>query len=110
MKLPNIDKAVIEPVKLRNYLLSLSHPIGQFKAEFFRALGFTDGNWEVLEAEIRALLRNDARIMEKTEFGQKYEIRGTISGTAGQKTRIVTAWIILEDEEVPRFITAYPGD
>ena len=37
MILPNIDKAVIEPEKLRDYLLSKSHPIGRFKAEFFRS-------------------------------------------------------------------------
>ena len=71
MILPNIDKAVIESEKLQDYLLSISHPIGRFKAEFFRSIGFTDDNWKVLEAAIRALLGNDAKIKEKTEYGEK---------------------------------------
>jgi hypothetical protein len=109
VKLPNIDNAVIEPLKLRDYLLSSTHPIGRFKAAFFHSIGFTEDHWEVLEVEIRALLENDAKIREKTEYGQKYEIRGVISGPTGQKAEIVTAWIILQEEEIPRFITAYPG-
>jgi hypothetical protein len=112
--LPNIDKAVIESEKLQDYLLSKSHPIGRFKAEFFQSIGFADDNWMVLEAEIRALLGNDAKIREKTEYGEKYEIRGTIAGPTGQRAEIVTAWIILTwiiltGEEISRFITAYPG-
>jgi len=62
VKLPNIDDAVIEPLKLRNYLLSSTHPIGRFKAAFFHSIGFAEDNWEALETEIRALLGNDARI------------------------------------------------
>lgn len=76
----------------------------------FRSIGFTDDNWEALEAEIRLLLRNDAKIKEKTDDGQKYEIRGSIYGPTGRVAQIVTAWIILKGEEIPRFITAYPGD
>lgn len=110
MILPNVDKAVIEPEKLQHYLLSSSHPIGRFKAEFFKSIGFTNDSRDVLEVEIRALLGNDATIKEKTEYGQKYEIRGTITGPTGQSAGIVTAWIILKGEEIPRFITAYPGD
>ncbi len=110
MILPNADKAVIERAKLQKYLLSSSHPVGQFKAEFFAALGFTDENWDVLENEIWNLLGNDAKTKEKTEYGQKYEIRGIISGPTGRKAEIVTAWIILKEEKIPRLITAYPRE
>lgn len=81
--LPNGEKAVIEAEKLQGYLLSSSHPVERFKAEFFRSIGFASDNWQVLEAEIQALLGSDARIRDKTEYGQKYEIRGTISGPIG---------------------------
>jgi hypothetical protein len=37
--LPNADRAVIEPAKLRDYLLSTVHPLGRFKARFCTALG-----------------------------------------------------------------------
>lgn len=47
---------------------------------------------------------------EKTEFGQKYEVRGVITGPQNRPVELVTVWIVLSGEEVPRFITAYPGD
>jgi hypothetical protein len=39
--LPNADRAVIEDAKVRDYLLSATHPIGRFKSVFFVALGFS---------------------------------------------------------------------
>lgn len=35
MKLPNGQKAVVDERKVREYLLSASHPVGRFKARFF---------------------------------------------------------------------------
>jgi len=110
MKLPNINQAIVPSEKLRDYLLSFSHPVGKFKAVFFRTLGYTDKNWQQLELAIRSLLKQDAFERERTNFGQKYEIRGTIVGPSGKQANIITIWIIREGEEVPRFITAYPGD
>ena len=110
MKLPNADQAIIPPEKLRDYSLSPSHPVGKFKALFFQVIGYTNDNWEQLETAIRSLLIQDARIGEQTEFGQKYEVYGSITGPSGRNAQIVTVWIILGGEVVPRFITAYPGD
>jgi len=110
MKLPNADNAVIPAEKLRDYLLSSSHPVGRFKAVFFHALGYTDGDWERLEADIRSILTNDATVGEQTNYGQKLEVRGSIAGPADRSAEIVTGWIILKGESIPRFITAYPGD
>ena len=109
MKLPNADQAIIEPEKLHTYLLSLAHPVGRFKAEFFRSMGFSSDNWLSLSDGFRAQLRNDAKIKEKTDYGQKFEIRGVLTGPSGKTGEIVTAWIVLTGEEIPRFITAYPG-
>ncbi|MGH8582937.1 MAG: DUF6883 domain-containing protein [Gammaproteobacteria bacterium] len=110
MKLPNAEHALIPTEKVRDYLLSSSHPVGRFKAVFFRALGYMDGDWERLEGDIRSVLTNDATVGERTEYGQKLEVRGGITGPTGRSTEIVTAWIILKGESIPRFITAYPGD
>ncbi len=101
---------MIPTEKLRGYLLSSSHPVGRFKGVFFRALGYTDGDWERLEADIRSILTNDATVREQTEYGQKLEVRGSITGPAERDAEIVTAWIVLKGESIPRFITAYPGD
>jgi len=67
MKLPNADNAVIPTEKLRDYLLLSSHPVGGFKAVFFRALGYTDNDWERLEADIRSMLTNYVTVGEQTD-------------------------------------------
>ena len=41
----------VEDAKVRTYLLSSSHPVGRFKARFFRSLGFTEENWPELNAK-----------------------------------------------------------
>jgi hypothetical protein len=110
VKLPNIDKAVISSDKLRDYLLSRSHPIGRFKAAFFNKLGFSADNWEIMEEALRSVLEGDAQEKDVTEYGNKYEIRRVITGPSGLSVEIVTVWIILKGENHPRFITAYPGE
>ncbi len=39
MRIPNANKAVIDSEKLRNYILSPIHPVGRFKATFFKKFG-----------------------------------------------------------------------
>jgi len=46
--LPNADRAVVEDAKVRDYLLSPSHPVGRFKSVFFIALGFSLDQWQIL--------------------------------------------------------------
>ena len=111
LRLPNVEKAVIDSEKLRDYLLSLSHPVGRFKAAFFSSLGYTQEDWRQLEADLRRQhLTKDAVLRRETSYGRKYEIRGKIKGPAGKAREVVSIWIILVDEKVPRFVTAYPGD
>ena len=110
MKLENIEKALISSEKLRNYLLSPSHPVGRFKSVFFRSLGYSQSESDQLEADIRKILLNDVEKKEDTPYGKKYIIRGNITGPSKRTTEIVTVWIILNGEDFPRFVTAYPGD
>ena len=110
MKLPGADRAVIEPAKLREYLLSATHPIGRFKSAFFSTLGYSIEHWQHLEADLRQLaLSQDARPGQASEYGQKYEIRGILTGPSGRSAEIVSVWIILSGEDFPRFVTSYPG-
>jgi len=110
LQFPNSDRAVIDSAKLRDYLLSTSHPVGRFKARFFESLGYSTENWEQMEADIRDLIAAaEARPREKTEYGQKYEVRGSMTGPNGRSAEVVTVWIVLTGEDVPRFITAYSG-
>jgi hypothetical protein len=110
LRLPNIENAVIDSEKLRDYLLSSSHPVGRFKAAFFSSLGYTREDWKQLEADLRRQhLTRDAVLCRETSYGRKYEIRGRIRGPAGKAREVVSIWIILVGEKVPRFVTAYPG-
>ncbi len=111
MKIPNTENAIIPTEKIKDYLLSESHPVGRFKAVFFNSLGYSAQNWEILVNDIRTiLLQNDAEKTEDSEYGQKYKITGKIVGPVKKNAHIITIWIILKDKENPQFVTAYPGD
>jgi hypothetical protein len=108
--LPNASKAEIDTAKLRDYLLSSSHPIGRFKQPFFAALGYSIEQWQQLEADLLELAATGVtRTGQNTAYGQKYEIRGILQGPSGKAAEVVSVWIILEDEDIPRFVTAFPG-
>jgi hypothetical protein len=53
--LPNAKRALVAPNKVRDYLLSPSHPVGRFKAAVFAALGYTQENWERLRDDLLAI-------------------------------------------------------
>lgn len=109
MQLPGAGDAVIEPRKLRDYLLSASHPVGRYKAAFFTGLGYSQGSWGTLSTDLRAhAIRGDAKLIEGSSFGRKFEVFGRLRGPQGQEADILSVWIILEGEEFPRFVTAYP--
>jgi len=45
---------------------------------------------------------------QPSPFGKKFEVHATLTGPAGRRARIVSVWIILLDEDFPRFVTAFP--
>jgi len=108
--LPGIERAVVDSAKLRDYLLAPSHPIGRFKATFFASLGYTQEEWEILSADLKQHAKTgDIREGDASPYGQKFEVRGRPSGPAGREAQVVAVWIVLRDEDFPRFITAFPG-
>lgn len=109
-RLPNGEKAIIETEKLRDYILSSSHPVGRFKAAIFHSLGYSTENWKAFERGLRDLITTqDAIETEDSQYGRKYVVEGPFLSLSGKTMQIVTVWIILKGEDVPRFITAYPG-
>ena len=109
MRIPNADRAVIDPTKLHGYLLSRNHPVGRFKAAFFLALGYSSEDWHRLAADLRGQhLSQDATREERTRYGQKYAIRATLVGPSGDSADAVSVWVVRTGEEFPRFVTAYP--
>ena len=110
MLLPNADDAVIDAAKLRDYLLSTTHPLGRFKARFFAALGFTADQWRELESALRTQhLTQDADAAGVVSGGQKFTIRAILVGPNGQSASVVSVWVVRTGESAPRFVTAYPG-
>ena len=53
MHLPKAEQAIIEERKVRDYLLSPTHPIGHFKAILFAWLGYSQEHWSRLEHDLR---------------------------------------------------------
>jgi hypothetical protein len=111
VELPARDRAQIEPSKVRDYLLSKAHPVGRFKAAFFEALGYSASDWPRLESDLRQLaMTGDATPGRLTEYGQHYEVRGTLNGPSGRAAQVMTIWIVRSNQETPRSITAFPGE
>jgi hypothetical protein len=110
MKLPHRENAVVAPEKLTRYLLCLAHPVGQSKAKFFLAQGFTEDNWPLLQAGLIAIAHaEDVAETEVTPHGTKYVLLGELETPAGGRVLLRTVWIINNGQDVPRFVTAYPG-
>jgi hypothetical protein len=108
--LPNRDEAYIPLPKLTEYLLSETHAVGRFKAEFFRAHGFDAANWSALEQGLLNIARTE-KVVEKTwpPFGEKYVVEGYLASSQSDSIRIRTVWIIEGSDDRPRFVTAYPA-
>lgn len=110
MRLPNPDLAVVEDAKVRDYLLSASHPVGRFKSVFFVALGFSSDYWQLLrDALLQMALTGDALPGQPSPFGLKFEICGKLLGPSGRQADVVTVWMVSNGLDFPHFVTAYPG-
>lgn len=109
MSLPNVDRAVIDAAKVRDYLLSEAHPVGRFKAAFFMALGYSAGRWDLLRDDFLALARAGTAAPGKpSPFGRILQVDGILTGPSGRSVAVRTVWIVDAGEQTPRFITAYP--
>jgi hypothetical protein len=110
MKLPEAERAIIAPAKIRDYLVSTSHPVGRFKAPFFASLGYTNTNWRRLEQDLLAMASGDAEPGKDSPYGRKYQIRGILNGPSGRSARVLTVWIVLFGSDVVQFVTAFPEE
>jgi hypothetical protein len=108
MRLPNADRVIISPEKLRDYILSSEHPRGVHKARVFGAAGYDGDRWWVLSSDLKLLAASgEARELIGTRHGRKFEVRGSLQGPV-RSVDVVTVWIVLRREQFPRFVTMYP--
>ena len=110
MKLPNREQAFVPEQKLTDYLLSQTHPVGKAKAQFFRAVGFDETNVSELEQALLMVARTtEVSGAQQTPHGTKYIIEGDAETPSGRLITLRTVWIIADESDRPRFVTAYPA-
>jgi hypothetical protein len=108
MPIPDADRAVVEDAKVRDYLLNLAHPDGGSKAIWFHSLGYDRAEWHHLAADLLAVALNCTTFdTETTRFGLKYKALGTVGRPNHRSGVVLTVWIV-EDDDPPRLVTAYP--
>ncbi|MGD0540236.1 MAG: DUF6883 domain-containing protein [Tepidisphaeraceae bacterium] len=109
MRLPNADKAIIAPEKLRDYLLNPAHRRGSVKARMLLRCGYRAEAWEVLESDLRTQhLTVDVQTVRATPFGQRFEIHALLATPKGRRIVFRSIWQIDDGTDVPRLITMYP--
>lgn len=108
MKLPNGDRAIVDPRKVTDYCLNPDHDDGKHKAHVFRdALGLTLHDAPLLLVALRDVAAHaDVAVGKQDRFGQRFVIDFEFALPAGTAT-IRSAWIIRTGEDVPRLVTCY---
>ena len=108
--LPNAQHASVDPAKVRDYLLSPTHPIGHFKAVVFNALGYSVENWSLLADDLLALARTQPAMPGRASaYGRKFEVSGKLTGPNGRSGSFTTIWLLKPGDLSPSFVTATPG-
>lgn len=108
MKLPNGEAAIVDIRKIREYCLSKEHPRGRHKARVFElALGMKDEHSEELRDSLKeAAMKEDATLGVSDRYGTRYIIDLDLE-RGGRRARIRSCWIVLRDENQPRFVTSF---
>lgn len=110
MPIPNAERAVVTREKVYDYLLNLDHPDGGSKAIWYDALGYERENWRLLADDLLEIARDCSDYATETsEFGVKYIARGKVGRPGHRPGRVLAVWIV-EADEPPRLVTAYPDD
>jgi hypothetical protein len=99
--------AIISKAKITKYLLILLPK--DDKSQFLAQAGYGLENWQQLESDLREqILPLEATPIEETEFGLKYQIRGSLIGPNGISLRIFTIWLIDASSQQTKFVTLFP--
>ena len=108
-RLPAAHRAVVDPEKLRDYVLSPEHAHGRHKARVFQsALGIDQDNWEYLREQIITGVM-DAEVSEVRagRYGLRYSVPLLVEGLNGETHEVITGWIVEQEDAPPRLTTAY---
>ncbi len=101
------DNAQISHEKLAQYLLTPRRR--NDKSQWLAHAGYSLDHWQVLENDLRdQILSCDATLIENTEYGKMYEIRGNLIGPNGKHLPVCTIWLTETSTGNTKFITLYP--
>jgi hypothetical protein len=105
MRLPL--NAIIAMRKVTEYLLRWRPE--DDKSTFLAKAGYERETADRLVTDMREqLLPLEAELIEETEYGPKYLIRGTLRGPNGRALRVVSIWMTEDATGETKFVTLYP--
>ncbi len=105
MNLPN--NTLIASEKLNRYLLIPKKR--NDKSKWLAQAGYTVNNWQELERSLRLqILSLEAILIDHTQYGQMYEIRGDLTGPNNETLAVVAVWMTEVATGITKFITMYP--
>lgn len=108
MPIPDAELAIVGRDKVHGYLLNLEHPDGGAKAVWFHGLGYEREDWHLLADDLLAIARTcDHYRTEQSPYGVKYKVSGVVGRPGYRPGRVLAVWIV-EPDEAPRLVTAYP--
>lgn len=55
-------------------------------------------------------MSQDVASVEETPYGRKYVVEGPVETPSGKMLELLRVWVILKEQRLPRFVTAYPGE
>ena len=105
MKLPR--DAIISERKVKEYLLTPR--VEDDKSGFLALAGYSLKNWRHLEADLRRHIEErDALLIQTTQYGEMYHIKGQLTGPNGKIVDVITVWVRLHATGETRFVTLIP--
>jgi hypothetical protein len=75
-----------------------------------RALGYTADSWSILRDDLLRVASSAETVpTQHGPYGQKFELRATLTSPLGRTAPVVTVGIVRVGENFPRFATAFPA-
>lgn len=103
-------KGLIIPLAKAEYLLEYTTDAGEGgdKRKFWwTVMGFRSP--ETLRDAIVAVVSVETlQFQRQDEYGRRYKAVVSVTGPSGASSQIRTVWIVRPDEDVARFVTAFP--
>jgi len=101
------QNCLIPDAKLTRYLLVLK--IRNDKSQLLAQAGFTQANPEQLKEALLSLIQNYPATFDRSDqYGDFYQVIGTLKGINGKNLEVVTIWIQRKADAQFQFVTLMP--